>query len=140
MKRILIAEDDEALLRSLNGILLNAGYEVLTASNGATALEIYRRQPVELVITDLFMPGMDGLETIIELCQLCPGVRIIAISGGGGRVAGDYLPIARRLGAVESMAKPFTPDEILNRVATVIGTQRRPLTQITDEFESSEPW
>jgi CheY-like chemotaxis protein len=104
MSTILVVDDDETFRRLLCQTLLRAGHEVLAADDGRGALRLYRQQPADLVITDLIMPEQEGLETILELRRLQPDLKIIAISGGGRMVPGDYLPIARHLGAARTLA------------------------------------
>ena len=116
MQRILIIDDDEQVRDLLSEILGRAGYEVVTASNGAEGLRLYRAQPADLVITDLIMPEKEGMETIIALRKDFPKVRIIAVSGGGRSGAISYLPIAKSLGAARTVAKPFSKQEILDAV------------------------
>jgi len=116
MQRVLIIDDDEQVRALLYEILDRAGFEVMEAANGAEGLKLYRSQPTDLVITDLIMPEKEGVETIMELRDQFRDARIIAISGGqrtGGR---DYLPIAARLGARRTVAKPFSRQEILEAV------------------------
>lgn len=71
------------------------------------------------MITDLVMPGKEGLETILELRQFEPALKIIAISGGGWTGSGVYLEMARRLGATKTLAKPFRVEEILKLVSEI---------------------
>ena len=116
MQRVLVIDDDEQVRALLYEILDRAGFQVMEASNGVEGLKLYRSQPADLVITDLIMPEKEGVETIMELRSQFPNARIIAISGGqraGGR---DYLPIAARLGARRTVAKPFSRQEILEAV------------------------
>jgi CheY-like chemotaxis protein len=120
MSRILVVDDDDGFRRTLCQTLLRAGHEVLAAPDGSAALKFYRQQPVDLVITDLIMPDKEGLETILELRRLQPELKIIAVSGGGRNRLGEYLPIARRLGAAKTLAKPFTSQEILAAVASLL--------------------
>ncbi|MEO8071490.1 MAG: response regulator [Acidobacteriota bacterium] len=113
--------DDDALLRDvLHQTLVRAGYDVEDASDGAGALQAYRQRPRDLVITDLVMPGQEGLETIRALRALDANVRIIAMSGGGLGRADDYLNLARRLGATRVLTKPFSGAEIVALVAEVL--------------------
>jgi CheY-like chemotaxis protein len=121
MKRLLLVDDDEPLRRVLGRTLERAGYSVLTAANGAEALKLYQQEPVDLVITDLVMPEKEGFETIMELKRLQRDLKIIAISGGGRGDAGDYLPVARHLGAAKVLAKPFSMEEILQAIRELLG-------------------
>jgi len=121
--RILLIEDDELLRDTLRKTFVRAGYEVDDAANGRAALQAYRRQRSDLVITDIVMPDTEGLETIMELRRLAPDVKIVAISGAGTGRAGDYLDVARRLGATRILAKPFSGDEVLAVVADVLALE-----------------
>jgi len=118
MKRVLIVDDDEVFRRVLSVNLQAAGYETQTADNGRTALRLCRQHSFDLVITDIVMPEKEGLETIIELRRSWPEVMIIAISGDSRMDPGDYLPMARQLGANQILAKPFTSEDIVKLVAT----------------------
>ena len=96
-----------------------AGYDVDEASDGAEGLTLFKQQPADLIVTDIYMPNKEGLETIRELRRLDPDVKIIAMSGGGS--AGDFLPIAKRLGAAKTMQKPFDNEMLLEAVSEVLG-------------------
>src|SRR4026207_79581 len=116
MQRVLVIDDDEQMRALLYEILDRAGFAVMEASNGVEGLKLYRNQPADLAITDLIRPEKEGVETIMELRSQFPNARIIAISGGqraGGR---DYLPIAAKLGARRTVAKPFSRQELLEAV------------------------
>ena len=121
--RILLVDDEESMRLSLSAVLEQAGYNVAAAADGAAALKMYREQGTDLVIIDLFMPEKEGLETIREMRQMCPDQKLIAISGGGRLVDGDYLALARALGATKTLYKPFSAEEILRAVADLLGTQ-----------------
>jgi DNA-binding response OmpR family regulator len=118
-RRILIIDDDLEIRTMLEHTLRSAGYEVLLAANGRQGVRQYRATPASLVITDMFMPEKQGLETIIELRRNYPTVAIIAISGRP--TANALLSIAKRLGAVEAIEKPFQPHELLTMVEEVLG-------------------
>lgn len=114
MDRILVI-DDNAELRTIFGAMLeSAGYEVTLAPGGHEGLDHYRAHFPDLVITDLFMPGMDGFETISRLTAEFPSAKIIAMSGH--EQAGDMLAIARQLGASETLQKPFSAGKLLAAV------------------------
>lgn len=112
--RLLIADDD-ADTRSTMGLLLErAGYSVQLAPDGATALAMQREEPADVLITDLFMPELDGLEAIERFREEFPAVKIIAMSGGGVRVRGQaYLATAALAGAEALLRKPFEIDALL---------------------------
>ncbi|MFQ5704175.1 MAG: response regulator [Gemmatimonadales bacterium] len=121
MALILIAEDDTSMRRAIERSLLYANHEVLLATGGQEALDLFERHDVDLSIVDIFMPGMDGMELIIRLKQRVRDAKIIAISGGGVVDHERVLDIAARFGAIQTMAKPFTPDELLTTVNEVLG-------------------
>lgn len=106
--RLLVADDDPDTRVTMGLLLERAGFDVLLARNGAQALELQRDNPAEVLITDLFMPEMDGLEAIERFRQDYPGVKIVAMSGGGMRVRGaGYLLSAEAVGAHAVLRKPF---------------------------------
>ena len=115
-KRILIVDDDPGIRRVLQVLLTKSGYQVTQASDGFEALRLWREHGGDLVITDLHMPEKNGIETILELLTHSPGMRIIAMSGGGQTKRLDLLGNDTMLGAVFTLEKPFTLPEILSLV------------------------
>ena len=107
MARILIIDDDEHVRRSLKMALEDEDHDVAEAADGEEGMRRLRERPARLVITDIFMPEKEGLETIDEIRRDYPDTRIIAISGGGRMDPREYLEIARRVGADRSLMKPF---------------------------------
>jgi CheY-like chemotaxis protein len=118
MARILVIDDDTEMRAMLEQTLRSAGHEVALAEDGKQGVALYRAQPAALVLTDLFMPNREGLETIIELRKDYPGILIIAMCGKPG--AGGLLSIAQRLGAARVIQKPFHPHELLQAVEEVL--------------------
>jgi len=100
---ILLIEDDASVRRVLARVLEDAGYQVSEAATGRQGLAQLHAQPVDLVLTDLDMPEMNGLDVILELTRALLDVKVIAISGG----AGDDLAKARLLGARQTFPKPL---------------------------------
>ena len=121
MARILVIDDEYPVRAMLKKVLTEAGYEVIDASNGKVGIDRYRQDPTDLVITDLFMPEKEGLETIQELKREYPEVKIIAISGGGTTTKYNFLPCARALGALRTFPKPFDVHELLKAVKGLLG-------------------
>jgi DNA-binding NtrC family response regulator len=119
-RRVLIVDDDVSIRRTLQALLKKAGYEVMLAQDGNEAVRLWRDHGGDLVITDLHMPGKDGIETIIELLSHHPGIRIIAMSGGGQTKRLDLLGNATLLGAVLTIEKPFTIDEMMTVVSRAL--------------------
>src|SRR5258706_974121 len=101
----------ELMLLSLEG----GGFEVEAALNGREALEVQQRRAVDVVITDIFMPEMDGIETIDRIRAEYPDTRIIAMSCGADDKQ-DYLKVARQIGADATLAKPFATADLLQLV------------------------
>ncbi len=114
MKKILIIDDEEPIRKMLKLLLENNGYTVNTAVNGEDGLRVYRAFHPDLIITDLIMPEKEGLETIQEIRQKNPDVKIIAISGGGIGDSDMYLHLAKKIGADHSIAKPVHTKELLS--------------------------
>jgi DNA-binding NtrC family response regulator len=119
--RVLVMDDEEQLRDVLARALQHAGHEALQAENGADGMRMIKTQPVDLVVTDLVMPEMDGLEFIRELGRVRPGMRVIAISGGGIWDANSLLAVADMLGAFKTLIKPFDLTEFLKVVDEVLG-------------------
>jgi DNA-binding NtrC family response regulator len=119
-QRILIVDDDASIRRTLSILLSKAGYEVTQAADGSEAIRLWRDRGGDLVITDLHMPEKDGIETIIELLSHTPGIRIIAMSGGGQTKRLDLLGNVALLGSVLTIEKPFTLTEMLTVVSRAL--------------------
>lgn len=118
--------DDDAVIRNLFGMILErAGYRVLTTADGRSGLKVMEFGAAPLVITDIVMEEMDGLELIRELKTKHPEVKIIAISGGGTFNAGECLHMADELGADMNLAKPICPAEFLSRVGELLPVPRK---------------
>ena len=126
MSRILVVDDEEDIRDALQMILESAGYDVKVASNGIEAIELQHAEPADLIITDIIMPKKDGVTTIKEIRQEFPGIRIIAISGGGGVQPEDYVPdaisttaflaAAKEAGADTVFTKPFERKDLIDAV------------------------
>jgi len=96
------------------------GYEVVDAPDGKVAMRLHQEEPADLVITDLIMPEKEGIETIMELRQTSPDVKIIAISGGGRIEPETHLKVAKGLGAMRTFTKPIEPKELLSSVRELL--------------------
>lgn len=121
MAKVLLIEDDEDVRAMLRLTLQRAGHAVVEAANGNEGLAHFRRESADVIVTDLIMPEKDGLETIIQLKRDHPDVKIIAMSAGGRISSQDYLKVAKNLGAVHVLTKPFPSDVLLQAIA---GLQR----------------
>lgn len=114
MARILVIDDEADTRTLLEDWLASAGHQVVSASDGKEGMKQFRATPPDLVITDLFMPNQDGVETIRELHRDFPDVPLIAMSGNV--IAEPLLLVASRLGATEVLYKPFYTHELLSAV------------------------
>ncbi len=117
MARIMIIDDEPNLRSMLRRMLYQAGHQVSEAGNGAEGIDMYERDPPDLVITDILMPEKEGIETILALHRADPDLPIIAISGGGRSGGADFLCIAENLGARHTLSKPFRGDQLLGAVS-----------------------
>jgi len=125
MANILLIDDDEQFRTMLRQLLERANHDVLEAADAETGLTLYRRSPCEIVITDLVLPGKDGLALIQELLLDYPNAKIVAISGGPrGNVA--WLPLAKQLGALRVLQKPFTQEQLVETLNHVLRTAVKP--------------
>ncbi len=125
MARILVIDDDNAVRLSVRLALEDADYDVEEAANGQEGMARFRANPADLVVTDIFMPEKEGLETIDEIKRTAPQTKIIAISGGGRMDPEDYLEIARRVGADRSLCKPFDIHLLVATVDDLLGQGRK---------------
>lgn len=120
MARILVIDDDALVRESIRLALQNAKHAVPEACDGRQALDVLRDHSVDLVISDIMMPELDGIELILAMRERHPDLRLIAISGGGRKGNIDYLPMAQKLGASVILPKPFTPKQLLSAIATAL--------------------
>jgi DNA-binding NtrC family response regulator len=114
MATILIIDDEEIIRALLRSALEAAGYEVTEAANGREGLELFRHRPMDLVITDIVMPELNGLDMLLELTREFLEAKVIAISGAGGEK--NVLDVARLLGARQTFEKPFSLPHLLGAV------------------------
>ena len=120
MARILVIEDSCEERRALTDLLIGSGHRVCCAPNGKAGLQLLRERHVDIVITDMLMPEMEGVETIMALRREHPDIKIIAVSGGGVFVRENCLQLARTLGAKRTLTKPFKFGEILEAIQAVL--------------------
>ena len=120
MSRILVVDDDQQVREMIKLTLERDGYEVVEAGDGNEAIDVYCREEFDLVITDIVMPGKEGIETIMELRGINPKAKIIAISGGGRINPEDYLKWARRFGVTKTFTKPVDRDKLLEAVGNLL--------------------
>jgi CheY-like chemotaxis protein len=129
MARILIVDDDNAVRTTIKLLLERAGHSVVAASDGRHGLAQFEADEFDLMFLDIFMPGMDGIETMRLVHQQRPLVPIIVISGNpvlsdSGKML-DFLTMATKLGAVSSLRKPFKPDALIEAVNRCLEAAQR---------------
>lgn len=118
--RILVVDDDTAVREMICSILATCSYDISEAADGKIAVRKYREQPFDLVITDLVMPDMEGIELIAQLRRIDQNVKVIAISGGFLAASDTYLKTAKLMGAQHTLPKPFEIDELLSVVLAAL--------------------
>ena len=121
MARILIIDDCEHVRGLCRLILETEGHRVREAPNGAVRLRLLGEGPSEVVVCDLYMPEKDGIETILRLTREHPAVRVIAVSGASLRGLLDMTGVAARVGAFQTLSKPFGPAGLVAAVDRALG-------------------
>lgn len=121
MAKILVVDDEKNIRNLLRDTLKKEEHEIFEACTGQEAMDILDGNAIEVMITDLVMPGKTGLDLIMESKEKNPDLNIIAISGGGG-INGrfDYLPIAQLIGANNIIRKPFAVADIKRTVLELL--------------------
>ncbi|MDR3089383.1 MAG: response regulator [Desulfobulbaceae bacterium] len=120
MKRILVIDDEAGARQLVRRLLEREGYGVVEAKDGEEGINMFRADPCDMIITDLVMPVKDGLKTILDVREFAPTVPVLAISGGGTIAKERYLSAAGFIERVETLAKPFTRDELVNMVRQML--------------------
>lgn len=120
MARILLVDDDPMLRKVLQATLEAQGYDIVGVDDGKAALKIFSPQKFDIVITDVVMPEMDGLEFILRLRKDHTSVPILALSGGGRSRNMEVLEHAGTFGATAVLPKPFLPEQLVQLIATLL--------------------
>ena len=126
MKTILVVDDDRHLRTIVQRALALSGYQVHETSNGFDALRLLDQLHPDLVITDVYMPDMDGIEFVRKAKQGINRPEMIVMSGGGNMSVEAVLEIATKLGARQTLRKPFSTDELLQAVTAVFKETGKP--------------
>ena len=134
MNKILVIDDEEDIRIVMQQVLELEGYEVSVAADGQEGLDILENERADLVITDVIMPGLDGVATLERIKERWPDMPVIVISGGGNVAPMDYQPAAiatnaylasaAQAGAALSMTKPFERKELIDAVSGLLGEDR----------------
>lgn len=124
MASILVIDDDDAVLTTIKILLERQSHEVTVANTGKKGLQLLQDRSFDLTIVDIFMPDLDGFETMSRIHQARPSIPIIVISGyefqSSTSSPPDFLRIATQLGAVASVRKPFRPGDLLAAVQSCL--------------------
>ena len=118
---VLIVDDEPSILQSLGGLLSDEGFEVITASNGYEALKIIDSQSPDLVLLDIWMPGIDGIETLKEIKKGNPYIQVIIITGHGNI---ETAVKATKLGAFDLIEKPLSIDKVIVSINNALDFRR----------------
>lgn len=119
-KKILFVDDDISIRQLHKQILENEGYHVEIARNGHEAIQVLAEKNVDMVITDILMPDIDGFELIMEIRRNHPQLKVMAISGGGRLSSDEYLTLANQLGVLYTLEKPFTKNQFVETVKQIL--------------------
>src|SRR5215813_1454172 len=132
MARVLVIDDDAAVRTAITTVLKHQGLDVVAVKDGQSGIEAIQQDKFDVVIVDIFMPGMDGLESIRAFKRHAPSVPVIAISGfmfrDSSRPAPDFLAMATKLGAAYALHKPFRAAELLRLVEACLTDATTPAT------------
>ena len=116
---ILIVDDEPSIIQSLQGILADEGFEVIAADGGLKALDIIKETIPDIILLDIWMPDIDGIETLKRIRQLYPSLQVIMISGHGTI---ETAVKATKLGAYDFIEKPLSLDKVLLSINNALNT------------------
>lgn len=122
MAKVLVIEDDELARESVVLMLEENGHEVEMANDGDVGMKLFFKEHFDLVVTDLIMPEMNGMDVLMSIKQERPKTRVLVISGGGRLTPISYLDVAKKLGADEILAKPFSARELVASVKMALNS------------------
>jgi len=120
MADVILVDDDGAVRNVLLRLVEGQGHEVREAADGRAAMRLMREQAADVVISDIYMPEMDGLEVLMSMQAEFPGIRIVIMSGGGSIKTGSVLDIATTLGARAVLAKPVADADLRAAIAAAL--------------------
>jgi DNA-binding NtrC family response regulator len=123
--RVLLIDDEQMVRKIVRKMLERSGNEVTEAENGRLGLEQLKTGTFDLVITDIIMPEMEGVETLMTVREQYPNVKVIAMSGGGRTGNIDFLSAAEKLGASAILHKPFTLGSLTTAIETTFGSAQK---------------
>ncbi len=117
--KILVVDDNKKFLDLLNEFLTDNDYDVMISDNGKEAKKHFTEFNPDIVVTDIVMPDLDGIELLLELRQINPDIQVIMMSGGNRGFAESYLRMAEKLGANVILNKPFALSELLQQIKKI---------------------
>ena len=117
MPKVLVIDDIEFTRTTISRMLIRNGYDVVEAANGREGIAFFHKHKPDLVLTDILMPEMEGLETIKSLVEISPKLPVIAITGSTDT---PFLDVALKLGATCGLYKPFKQDELIETVSRYV--------------------
>lgn len=123
MAKILLVDDQPLVLETLAKAASDRGHVVVTAVNGLKAMDAFHKEKFDLVVTDIIMPEQEGISLIMELRREAPEIKIIAISGGGRTGNVEFLKMAEKLGANETIRKPVRLNDFQAALDRCLGTK-----------------
>lgn len=121
-EKILIVDDNEQLLSLMNEFLVDNDYDVVCSLDGVGAKKIFSEFNPDIVITDIVMPNVDGIELLIEIRKIYPDIKTIVMSGGNKGHADTYLQMADKLGADVILNKPFQLKGLLVEIKKLLSS------------------
>jgi len=143
MPRVLVVDDQSHVRSAIVAALEARGFGIATAENGVEGLKLFRASKFDLVIADIYMPGMDGVKLIKEMRAIDPNIAIVAISGvllrTTGRTALDVLSMNRDLAGIATLQKPFRPSQLLQAIRRAVDLAAAPKATGRGAFASNPP-
>ena len=126
MANVLVVDDDEGARRVLRRTLAKLGHQASVVADGAEALRLLEDLSFDLIITDVYLASVDGMELLVRIKQRGLDVPVVAVSGGGYIAADDLLAMARACGAAATLGKPFTPQQLRDTIEPLLKPGRSP--------------
>lgn len=120
MASILVIDDETEVRYAIRAVLEDNGHTVAEANTGTAGIAQLKSEPYDLVICDIIMPDKEGIETIVEMREMRPAQKIVAMSGGGRIKKEDYLAVAASVGATHTISKPFDAETLLEMVGAIL--------------------
>ena len=120
MANVLVVDDEASVRRALCRMLMNLGYQPWDVADGAEALELLDGVRFDLIISDVYMASVDGMELLVRIQQRGLRVPVVMISGGGFMPSDEVLAMAKSCGAVATLDKPFTPQQLRETIEPLL--------------------